>query len=133
MSLTFHILTLGKYLTRNLDLFWGALFCTSKSGAFNEYPAPPVPHIYCRIFFYCKNGDVCGKIVQCVKIWRRYEGFKFEKKIKKSTKKDGINQQLSNILPGSKTLVQKGLIQHQTCVKNYCIHDSQKDSIQKRC
>ena len=66
MCLTFQILTLWSFLTKNFANFWGGYphFGPSKWGASkNEHPSTPYdPTFLCKILFYSKNGDVCKKL-----------------------------------------------------------------------
>ena len=86
-----------------LNIFWGApplLAPQSAASPKMTTPALPMtPLFYCRILFYSKNGDVCKKTrAQTLKIWRRYKGFKFEKK---------HFQTFSFVLPCEKNVVWK--------------------------
>ena len=66
MCLTFHILTLWNFLTKNFEIFLGGHphFCPSKLGVSkNEHSSTAYdPTFLCRILFYSKNGDVCKKL-----------------------------------------------------------------------
>ena len=67
MCLTFPILTLRRFLTKNFEIFFGGYphFGPSNYGVSkNEHPrtAYDPTFFYCRILFYSKNGDVCKKL-----------------------------------------------------------------------
>ena len=66
MCLTFQMMTLEKYLTKNFEIFLGGTpFLAPQSAASPKMTTPALPMtplFYCRILFYSKNVDVCKKL-----------------------------------------------------------------------
>ena len=66
MCLTFPILTLRRFLTKNFEIFWGGTPISAPQITVSQKMSTPelpmTPLFYCRILFYSKNGDVCKKL-----------------------------------------------------------------------
>ena len=85
MWLTFQLMTLEKYLTKNFDIFFrGYPLLAPRSAASPKMTTPALPMtplFNCRILLYSKIVDVFQTSrYQYVKLWSRYEGFQLEKK-----------------------------------------------------
>ena len=66
MCLTFHMMILERYLTKNFEIFLGGShFLAPQSAATPKMTTPALPMtplFYCRILFHAKNVDVCKKL-----------------------------------------------------------------------
>ena len=66
MCLTFQMMTLEKYLTKNFEIFLGGTpFLAPQSAASPKMTTPALPMtplFYCRILLHSKNVDVCKKL-----------------------------------------------------------------------
>merc|ERR1711954_155109 len=66
MCLTFQMMTLEKYLTKNFGIFLGGTpFLAPQSAASPKMTTPALPMtplFYCRILLHYKNLDVCKKL-----------------------------------------------------------------------
>ena len=66
MCVTFQMITLKKYLTKNFEFFSrGTPFVAPQSAASPKMTTPALPMtplFYCRILLHTKNVDVCKKL-----------------------------------------------------------------------
>ena len=90
MCLTFPILTLRRFLTKNFEIFLGGTPISAPQITVSpkmSTPEPPMtPLFYCGILFYSKNGDVCKKLELNSKDLTEIWGFSVEKKNQKNFK-----------------------------------------------